>query len=287
MDRLYQIYNEFRDYYISGREEFKLEVVKVVGDYRFIDKHGILNYEAEVNNMRIVDRILAISDIHGENQRFQSLLKQTQYDPAGDLLIICGDMIDRGPENLEVLKTCLMLQAQGAVLLKGNHEQFLEQSVIEMIESDSWRKKPSENLYNWVKYNGGATMFEEIETLAPGKLAEILQFVRSLPLYFSTGKFLFSHSGANTRKPIEKNTEDDLVWMEDRFPYCPAYKGKILVFGHIPTWNLYRYDKKFKKTNARIWFDQEYQDKIGIDCGGCFGGRLAALELPSYREFYA
>lgn len=237
--------------------------------------------------MRIVDRILAISDIHGENQRLQSLLNQAQYDPVSDLLVICGDMIDRGTENLDVLKTCLMLKEQGAILLKGNHEQFLEQSIIEMIESESWRTKPSESLYNWVKYNGGAAMFEEIENLAPSKLSEILKFIQGLSLYFSTGKYLFAHAGANTRKPIEKNVEDDLVWMDDRFPYCPAYKGKVLIFGHIPTWNLNYYEKKFKKTNARIWFDQEYRDKIGIDCGGCFGGRLAAIELPSCREFYA
>ncbi len=237
--------------------------------------------------MRTVDRILAISDIHGGNKRLQSLLKQTQYDPDCDLLVICGDMIDRGTENLDVLETCMKLREQGAVMLKGNHEQFLEQSIVEMLETDSWRTKPSETLYNWVKYNGGAAMFEEIENLASDELLKILNFIQSLSLYFSIGNFLFSHAGANTRKPIEQNIENDLVWMEERFPFCPAYKGKVLVFGHIPTWILYHQDKKFKKSNARIWFDQEYRDKIGIDCGGCFGGRLAALELPSCREFYA
>ncbi|WP_371377191.1 metallophosphoesterase [Sporomusa aerivorans] len=236
--------------------------------------------------MRVVDRILAISDIHGDNQRLQSLLKQAEYDQASDLLVICGDMVDRGTENLAVLKTCQTFQSQGAVLLKGNHEQFLEQSLIEMTGTSTWQSNPSEHLYNWVKYNGGATMYEEIKNLAPARLSELLTFIQSLSLYFSAGNFLFSHAGANNKKPIEENTEDDLVWMENQFPFCPAYQGKVLVFGHVPTWHLYRYDKKFKKANARIWFDQEYQDKIGIDCGGCFGGRLAALELPGYREFY-
>ena len=236
--------------------------------------------------MRVVDRILAVSDIHGDNQRLQSLLNQAEYDPAGDLLVICGDMIDRGTENLAVLKACQAFQSQGAVLLKGNHEQFLEQSLIEMTNTDTWRSNPSEHLYNWVTYNGGAALYAEIENLVPAKLSELLQFIKGLSCYFSAGNFLFSHAGANSQKPIEENTEDDLVWMDSQFPFCPAYKGKVLVFGHVPTWHLYHYDKKFKKTNARIWFDPEYRDKIGIDCGGCFGGRLAALELPSCREFY-
>ena len=236
--------------------------------------------------MRTVDRVLATSDLHGQNTKTLKLLKKSGYEPDKDLLVVCGDMIDRGTENLACIATCQKLQQQGAVLLKGNHEQFLEQSLVEMLSSDTWRTNPSENLYNWVKYNGGATMYEEIANLSSNKQTELLKFVQNLRLYFTVGDFIFTHAGANIRKPIEENTEDDLIWMEDRFPYCPAYKGKVLIFGHEPTWKLYSYDKKFKKSQARIWYDSTYKDKIGIDTGGVFGGRLALLELPSYREFY-
>jgi HSP90 family molecular chaperone len=85
---------------------------------------------------------------------------------------------------------------------------------------------------------------------------------------------------------IKDNTEDELETMNESFPKCPAYPERILVFGHMPTWNLYSYDKNFKKQNASIWYDMVNQDKIGIDCGVGFGGRMAALELPSYQEFY-
>jgi serine/threonine protein phosphatase 1 len=235
--------------------------------------------------MRTVDRILATSDLHGQNKRFLKLLNEIAYDPDKDLLVVCGDLIDRGEENLDCLATCEKLQKKGAIFLKGNHEQFLESSLIEMITIDNWRTRPSIKLQNWVGHNGGATMYKEISDLSKNKLSEILRFVQKLPIYFTIGDFIFTHAGANTIKPIEQNTENELVWMAESFPHCPAYPGKVMIFGHTPTWQLYAYKKSDRKT-AKIWYDSKYKDKLCVDCGGVFGGRLAAIELPSYREFY-
>ena len=241
--------------------------------------------------MRTVDRILCTSDLHGQNKRFLKLLKTATYEPDKDLLVVCGDLIDRGEENLDTIATCIALQKQGAKFLRGNHEVFCEVALIEMIDSEVWRSGPSASLKLWIERNGGASMFEEIKNLSVGKLNDILTFIRSLPVYYANGKYIFTHAGANTRKPIENNNEDDLVWMEESFPFCSAYKDKVIVFGHTPTWLLHTYtpnnrkNKEYRK-NAKIRFDEVNKDKIGIDCGGVFGGRLAMLELPSQREFY-
>jgi serine/threonine protein phosphatase 1 len=242
--------------------------------------------------MRTVDRILAISDVHGENQKLLNLLQKVEYNPALDLLIICGDMIDRGMENLDTLTTCEELRRNGAVLLKGNHEQFVERSLQEMIATDTaewfYDDRTLENLHNWKNHNGGSDFFDEIESFSKEQLTQLLKFMQSLPLYFSIGNYVFTHAGANVQKPIEDNTENETVWMKESFPWCPAYPGKVLIFGHTPTWQLGKYNKldKSVKKPAKIWYDTTNKDKIGIDCGGVFGGRLAALELPSQREFY-
>lgn len=241
--------------------------------------------------MRIVDRILAISDVHGENTKFIKLLKQAAYEPENDLLVICGDLIDRGEENLAVIETCMKLQKQGAIILKGNHEQMLEQILKEMIDGEDWHRYLSLNIKLWREKNGGEAMYYEIRKLPKEKLMEILEFVQGLPIYFASGKYIFTHAGGNVVKSIETNTEDELVWGDKSFPSCKAYPDKITVFGHIPTWLLYPYTanhlkNKKRRTEAKIWFDTIHKDKIGIDCGGVFGGRLAAIELPSYREFY-
>ena len=234
--------------------------------------------------MRTFDRILAVSDVHGENDKFLALLKETEYDPASDLLIVCGDLIDRGTQNLETIRTCQKLQQQGAILLKGNHEQFAEECIQDMI-----LERPSEALQLWVCHNGGSNTYDELINLSKSELKDLLSFIRRLPLYFAVGDYIFVHAGVDSKKPIEQNKENDLVWCEDSFYYCPAYKGKTVVFGHIPTFLLTtpkkRNDKDYKRS-AKVWHDTLNNDKIGIDCGSVFGGRLAALELPSGRVFY-
>lgn len=240
--------------------------------------------------MRTVDRILAVSDIHGEKTKFLELLKKAEYDTKKDLLVVCGDIVDRGEGNLGVIQTCMDLQKKGAVIIKGNHEQFLEICLREMIVNgaDDFGNVFTDNFILWVGHNGGATTYEEIKDLSREKLVEILKFIRSMPLYFQTGKYIFSHAGADARKTIDKNTEDDLIWGEEEFSCYPAYKEKIVVFGHTPTWLLEEFKAKEKneRENAKIWYDGIWKDKIGIDCGCVFGGRLAMLELPSCREFY-
>lgn len=231
--------------------------------------------------MRNFYRILVVSDIHGDNEKFLGLLEKAEYNPSLDLLVVCGDMIDRGRENLKTIATCRALQSKGAILLKGNHEQFAQECIKDML-----MEKQSEALQVWVNYNGGSNFYDELLTLDKEQLKDILKFVETLPLYFSIDNFIFTHAGANSNKLIEKNSEDEVVWMKKSFPYCPAYRGKTLIFGHEPTWNLGSYDSNFKRGNAKIWFDTINKDKIGIDCGSCFGGRMGILELPTYREFY-
>lgn len=128
-------------------------------------------------------------------------------------------------------------------------------------------------------------MYHEIKDLPKEKLKKILQFVSNLPLYFTVENFIFTHAGANVAKPIESNAEYETIWMNQSFPSLPGYPGKVLVFGHTPTWQFYN-DNKINRKNTKIWYDSIHKDKICVDCGGVFGGRLAALELPTYREFY-
>lgn len=154
--------------------------------------------------MCTVDRIIAISDVHGENRKLLALLEETQYNSEQDLLVLCGDMIDRGEENLDTLATCEKLQKQGAILIKGNHEQFIQDCISEMLNTYIWREKPSENLYNWFTYNGGAEMYYEIKDLPREKLERILSFTQALPLYFSLGNYIFTHAGANVQSQLKK-----------------------------------------------------------------------------------
>lgn len=231
---------------------------------------------------------MATSDVHGQNTRFLDLLKEAQYDSSNDLLIICGDIVDRGMENLNTIATVQGLVTKGAIAIRGNHEQFLQEVIHIMLIDPNWLQNPMVDV--WARYNGGATCFEEIKDLSEIKLREIIGFIKSLPNFFTVGNYIFCHAGIDPKKSLEENSEDDCVWADNDFAFRLAYRGKTVIFGHTPTWNFLpsvsnRNNKEHRK-NAKIWYDPKHKDKICLDTGGVFGGRLAMLELPSYREFY-
>lgn len=69
-------------------------------------------------------RIHHIGDIHGCNTVLQEYLKNGM--PDDELYIFCGDYIDRGIENVEVIKFLYsIMDKPNVILLEGNHERWL------------------------------------------------------------------------------------------------------------------------------------------------------------------
>lgn len=69
-------------------------------------------------------RIHHIGDIHGCNTVLQEYLKDGMHDD--ELYIFCGDYIDRGIENVEVIKFLFnIMDKPNVILLEGNHERCL------------------------------------------------------------------------------------------------------------------------------------------------------------------
>ncbi len=65
----------------------------------------------------------AIGDIQGCYDEFRALLELIKFDSAKDQLWLAGDLVNRGPKSLEVLRFCKQLQPQPIVVL-GNHDVF-------------------------------------------------------------------------------------------------------------------------------------------------------------------
>lgn len=66
----------------------------------------------------------AIGDIQGCFLSFQKLLEQISYNPSHDQLWLVGDLVNRGPRSLEMLRWCLQNQKNIHVVL-GNHDIHL------------------------------------------------------------------------------------------------------------------------------------------------------------------
>ena len=61
-----------------------------------------------------------------------------------------------------------------------------------------------------------------------------LQFISSLRKCLPVGRYFLCHAGVRPGIPLERQTEEDLLWIRDQFLQSRADFGKIVVHGHTP-----------------------------------------------------
>jgi len=66
----------------------------------------------------------AIGDIQGCYRQLLKLLKKLEFNPQRDRLILLGDLVNRGPQSLEVIRYAMQNEASIDIVL-GNHELHL------------------------------------------------------------------------------------------------------------------------------------------------------------------
>lgn len=65
-----------------------------------------------------------IGDLQGCNAPFQRLLRKIDFSPSRDTIYLLGDLVNRGPDSLGVLRS-LMALGDAAQCLLGNHDLHL------------------------------------------------------------------------------------------------------------------------------------------------------------------
>ena len=86
-------------------------------------------------------RVLVTSDIHGHCDQLRQLLEKASYAPEKDVLVIVGDMLEKGWQNLETLRFVMHLSETGKVYtLIGNADTTLY-NLLTTANADERRKK--------------------------------------------------------------------------------------------------------------------------------------------------
>jgi serine/threonine protein phosphatase 1 len=220
-------------------------------------------------------RVYAIGDIHGRLdllERLRSRILDDARSAAGlrKVLVYLGDYIDRGLQSREVIDLLLDRPLTGftEVHLRGNHEQ----AMLEFLEDTSGGMA-------WVQFGGGVTLRGYDVLLPPGLMtpqtlllaqhglqkllpASHLAFLRGLAWSHVEGDYLFVHAGIRPGVPLHRQNPTDLIWIRDEFLSSSVDHGKVVVHGHS------------------ISDDVEMRsNRIGIDTGAYFSGRLSCLVL--------
>jgi serine/threonine protein phosphatase 1 len=206
--------------------------------------------------------VIAVGDIHGRLDLLDVFLEKVR--DTGATVILLGDLIDRGPDDLGVLERVEKLleepEAWGleaAYALRGNHEQMYLDAC-EGFDVDVWAN------------NGGR--YQELNQLSLHS-----NWVRNLPIYMVVGDTLFIHAGVfpgmNPAESVEAGKIESLVWMREPFmtigPQLEKWTDKIkrVVHGHTPFFE----DDQLGQVNV-----SQKGDRIGIDSGAYFTGILTS-----------
>lgn len=209
-----------------------------------------------------MERIYAIGDIHGCYDQLMDLMDRIDIDLEKDTLVFMGDYIDRGPKSCEVATYLLDLAARhpnNVVMLKGNHEEMLENYLTDFDKYTYLANGGNQTLESYLRRHG------ELSFPIP---RSHLDFFDSLRLYYETKHYIFVHAGLRANIPLDMQGPDDLLWIRGPFIQSEVDFGKRVVFGHTP------FTEPLVTPN-----------KIGIDTGAVYGNKLTCVRLPEI-EFY-
>ena len=185
-------------------------------------------------------RIIAVSDVHGNLDFFRGLMDQVGLTPS-DILVLVGDLLEKGPDSLALLRYVMELSRTHTVYpLCGNCDglvlRFFDTDELDgrfysaylPIHPESTIRQLAEELgfSNWRDFPALRAALREA-------YPEIRAWLRGLPTILETEHLLFVHGGVPSREHMEtlnrwkcmKN--DNFLGQGHRF-------DKYVVVGHWP-----------------------------------------------------
>lgn len=133
-----------------------------------------------------------LSDIHSFYNEMIEALNKAGYDKnnKNHALILCGDLLDRGPDSVKCLEFINSIPTSNKVCIRGNHEDLLE-DVFERgyFRHHDWHNKTDQTIYQLSNiYDNDEAAIEKCKSLQ-----ELRKYLDSCVDYFETDKYIFVH----------------------------------------------------------------------------------------------
>lgn len=225
-------------------------------------------------------RAYVIGDVHGCLSLLDQLLAQIADDHAArpaakGLIVLLGDLIDRGPDSAGVIRRLREFDLPGfrMAALIGNHEEVL----LKILGGDP------KAVDGWLRFGGSETLQSygldprPLDTLSPAgaqrRIAAVVpqedrRFLEGLADSMRFGDYLFVHAGIRPGVPPDQQSLRDLRWIREPFLNDTRDHGMIVVHGHTISEAV-----------------EEVGSRIGIDTGAYATGRLTALGIDGDQRW--
>jgi len=186
-----------------------------------------------------------IGDIHACHREFSQLLDKISPTQS-DLIVLLGDLVNKGPNPAGVWQTVASLDC---LCLRGNHENA--------------------HLHGNPKLQAECARTRSLMT--PDDYDAYLRYAAALPLFFENSDLIAVHGALDPALPLAGQSPDLLT---GEITPDPAWKDAV----HL--------DRPLVVGHKRYSLDQSKPCIIpgrfyGLDTGCVYGGTLTALSLPS------
>lgn len=208
-------------------------------------------------------RTIVVGDVHGCLEELDELLRVVELRPGFDRLVFVGDLLDRGPDAVGVVRRARELRARSVL---GNHE---------------------EKHLRWARAGAPSTAARaRAARLSPADLA----WLATLPPWLRLdGGWAVVHGGLAPARALPQQRTEEVV----RLRLVDA-RGEMVVAGHgPPPPGAEPWAARWRGPESVVYGHQVHDLDtprveepapgvrcVGLDTGCCYGGRLSALLLP-------
>lgn len=190
----------------------------------------------------------AVGDIHGCHEQLRQLLETIETLWSEGTVVFLGDYVDRGPDSKGAVERIMAGPTKPGwawIALKGNHEKMMVTAVRRGMHVSGWLE------------NGGMQTLDSYDGNVP---ETVLDWMDRLPCLHIDRHRIFVHAGVDETEPLDRQSEQTLLWSRPLEGHAGDYWGHHLCHGHTPA-------AENPMTSG---------NRTNIDSGCVFGGSLTA-----------